>query len=151
MNQPPGYPPHGNGPPGYGPPGYPPPPGGFSPQGPYRAPEAGPPKPTGGWVTPGLLLSVPGNIGWLIAVSFVCSTQTFRQNPVAVVLAALVPHVLFTSLFAAALSSARPQWSRPTRIVAGSFLTSGLAGWVGFIVTVLTVGLVAAACGGCRR
>ncbi len=147
MNQPPGY-----GPPGHPPPGsYGSPPGGFPPQGPYRAPDGGPPKEPARWVTPLLVFATPGNLGWLVAVSFSLSTQVFRQNPIACVISALVPHAIFTAVFTALLTNARPQWSRARRIVAASYLTSGLAGWVGFVLIVLGVGLVAAACGGCRR
>lgn len=162
MNQPPGFPP-GNGPPGaFGPPsGYGPPPGygppsGFGPPsgyGPPGGPPQGPDGPVarGKWVTPLMVVAIPGNIAWLAGVVFFCSTPSFKHDAGAMLCAGLVPHALFTALFTFLLGRARPQWSLPKRIAAGSYLTSGISGVIGVVLSVLAVGLVAAACGGCRR
>ena len=41
--------------------------------------------------------------------------------------------------------------SRGKRIAAGSYLTSGLGGTLALVLGVLAAGLLAAACGGCKR
>lgn len=139
MNQPPG--------------GYGPPPNGYPPQGPYRIQEAPPPPPSPGrWVVPALVIAGPGNLVWLVGLGI--NLNLFRSSPSSAftwLAAGIVPHALFTALFAYALSSARPGWSRGKRIVVGSYLTSGLAGMVTLVLGVLAVGLLAAACGGCKR
>ena len=158
MNQPPGFPP-GNGAPGaFGPPsGYGPPPSGYGPPpsgyGPPGGPPQGPDGPVarGRWVTPLLVLAIPGNIAWLAGVIFLFSSTSMKNDAGAMLCAGLVPHALFTALFTFLLGRARPHWSLPKRIAAASYLTSGISGVIGVVLSVLAVGLVAAACGGGRR
>ncbi len=102
-------------------------------------------------MAPLLVLAAFGNVAWLSGVLYFCSTVTYKRDALAFVCAGLVPHALFTALFTYLLGRARPEWSRAKRIAAGSFITSGLSGVIGVVLSVLAVGLLAAACGGCRR
>lgn len=98
-----------------------------------------------------MVVAGPGNLAWLAGVGFFAWSVGPKRELVAAVCAGLIPHAAFTALFAYLLSKARPAWPRATRIVAGSYLTSGLGGMIGVVLSVFAVGLVAAACGGCRR
>ncbi len=127
-------------------PPFPPPPQG----GPYREGGPTPPRPQPGWMAPAFIIAGLGNVPWLVGAVWLVSQVGHGSNG-AMLAIGLVVHAFFTAVFALALRSARPDWSTAKLVAFGSFLASGFGGAVGTLLAVVGVGLLAAACGGCRR
>lgn len=139
-------------PPGQPPGPFGPPPGGGLPPGaPYRPVPDGAPPPLPAWVPILAVLALPPNLLGLV-LGLTALAKRGQAGLVGMWIVGTAPvFVPLAVVLSLKVGKYKPQWHWAPRWLLGSHIAAGVVGWAAIFLALIGVGLVVAACGGCRR